>query len=406
MLSGIDTILFDIDGVMLSEERYFDASALTVWEILTSPQYLGIRVSSLPEFRVKLDNTEISKIRKLVFADDSVLQSMKQRGVNANWDMVYLQVSQQLCYLLQYWVSVVGQSTVVDALKKFTVSGGSNVSDNGWTEACLQQVNQQITELGMHAGDAISFGAYNESNASCVTKADLFGQVNLSLARTLGDGAVDVAGTVPNFESNRALWMTCQRAFQAWYLGDKYLSVLETGKVTGKLGFLHDEVPIIDVTKFGMFLKRCQDNGFSIGIATGRPQIETYVPLQELGWLDRFDEDRISTASDVLEAERQQPDRAPLSKPHPYSYVRSYLGAAAQPEQVLACRLPLARDAACKVLVVGDSVADALAAQAMGCEFVAVLSGLDGESARHQFEQLPHRLILPNVLSLEKHLFT
>lgn len=30
----IKTILFDVDGVMLSEERYFDASALTVWEFL------------------------------------------------------------------------------------------------------------------------------------------------------------------------------------------------------------------------------------------------------------------------------------------------------------------------------------------------------------------------------------
>ena len=27
-------VIFDIDGVLLSEERYFDVSALTVWEIL------------------------------------------------------------------------------------------------------------------------------------------------------------------------------------------------------------------------------------------------------------------------------------------------------------------------------------------------------------------------------------
>ena len=30
-------VIFDIDGVLLSEERYFDVSALTVWEILYSP---------------------------------------------------------------------------------------------------------------------------------------------------------------------------------------------------------------------------------------------------------------------------------------------------------------------------------------------------------------------------------
>ncbi len=35
-------VIFDIDGVLLSEERYFDVSALTVWEILYSPVYMGL----------------------------------------------------------------------------------------------------------------------------------------------------------------------------------------------------------------------------------------------------------------------------------------------------------------------------------------------------------------------------
>ena len=35
-------VIFDIDGVLLSEERYFDVSALTVWEILYSPAYMGL----------------------------------------------------------------------------------------------------------------------------------------------------------------------------------------------------------------------------------------------------------------------------------------------------------------------------------------------------------------------------
>ena len=36
-------VIFDVDGVLLSEERYFDIAALTVWEILYSPKYMACR---------------------------------------------------------------------------------------------------------------------------------------------------------------------------------------------------------------------------------------------------------------------------------------------------------------------------------------------------------------------------
>ena len=34
-------ILFDVDGVFLSEERCFDVSAITVAELLSSPDFLN-----------------------------------------------------------------------------------------------------------------------------------------------------------------------------------------------------------------------------------------------------------------------------------------------------------------------------------------------------------------------------
>ena len=35
-------IIFDVDGVLFSEERYFDVSGLTVWEWLYSSGYMGL----------------------------------------------------------------------------------------------------------------------------------------------------------------------------------------------------------------------------------------------------------------------------------------------------------------------------------------------------------------------------
>ncbi|PTJ68569.1 HAD family hydrolase, partial [Mammaliicoccus sciuri] len=36
-------VLFDVDGVFLSEERCFDVSALTVYEILYSEAFLNLK---------------------------------------------------------------------------------------------------------------------------------------------------------------------------------------------------------------------------------------------------------------------------------------------------------------------------------------------------------------------------
>src|SRR5690606_34812496 len=94
----IKTVLFDVDGVLLSEERYFDASALTVWEILYSPNYLGLDPRN---FKVDYSDSEIEEIRNVVFEHDLVLKFQKSCGLNANWDMIYLTVAYQLVRLLE-----------------------------------------------------------------------------------------------------------------------------------------------------------------------------------------------------------------------------------------------------------------------------------------------------------------
>ena len=48
-------------------------------------------------------------------------------------------------------------------------------------------------------------------------------------------------------------------------------------------------------------------------------------------------------------------------------------------------------------LVVGDAGADILAAQAMGADFCAVLTGIQGERARGYFEKLGANYILKSV---------
>ena len=40
-------ILFDVDGVFLSEERCFDVSAITVAELLSSPDFLNCDIDTV-----------------------------------------------------------------------------------------------------------------------------------------------------------------------------------------------------------------------------------------------------------------------------------------------------------------------------------------------------------------------
>jgi phosphoglycolate phosphatase-like HAD superfamily hydrolase len=392
------TILFDIDGVMLSEERYFDASALTVYELVHSPQYLGVSTIGvqLPAFSTELSDNDVQLIRKTVFADDTVFQCMKQRGINANWDMVYLQTAYQLIRILDAWVSHSTAAQVVELL-------GPRLK-NGWDRDALKFIGETV-----RSGIPIrmDYEAFTTEFQKCKSKEDLFASLEARL-QALFSG-VEVGRThvlshdggtsnsvLPAFETARALWKVGQETFQEWYLGDAHVN--ETHQ-PGKAGFLTDEVPLVPVESLSSLFRTCIDKGVTIGIATGRPHIETYVPLKAFGWQQFFQDARITTASDVLDAEREAPHAAPLSKPNPYSYLRSYLGKN-NPHEVLQTPLPLSPDEGSQTLIVGDSVADFLAAKEMGCHFAAVLTGLEGEQARQQFESLGAHYIFDNVLGV------
>jgi phosphoglycolate phosphatase-like HAD superfamily hydrolase len=396
-----DWILFDIDGVMLSEERYFDASSLAVYELLTNPRYLGLRVAGLPEFRVQHDDAAVTDIRTRVFDGDHYLRFIKERGVNANWDMVYLQFVACLTAIavagrdtaspgVTTRVEEVGRKTgVASAADAKRTKGaespeGAESGDVVQSRAALIERLRRCVPTGTVGDDC--FTAYRHLFAECRDKDAMLGVCERQLQRLIGGGARDV-------------WELGKYVFQEWYLGDVHGEPAWFGESTGKPGYLEQERPIVAPQALGQLFDGLRQRGIGIGIATGRPRLETEVPLSHFGWLSRFEPERITTASEVLVAEERLPDLGPLSKPHPFSYLKSYLGES-DPVRVLQTPLPLPAEAADRLLVVGDSVADALAAKALGCHFAAVLTGLDGQSARATFEKLGCTYIFDDVLGL------
>lgn len=84
-LEKYDTIIFDLDGVLTSEQAYWDSAALTVFEFLNSKRYLGKDTISACDLPVK-------EIRSEVFCNDELITFFKGIGVNSNWDLGYVTV--------------------------------------------------------------------------------------------------------------------------------------------------------------------------------------------------------------------------------------------------------------------------------------------------------------------------
>lgn len=77
-LSAYDVFLFDMDGVVTSEERYFDAAALSVWEILFGAE------------NVAETERKTAEIRSRVYEGDKTIRMVKKFGVNSNWDNAFV----------------------------------------------------------------------------------------------------------------------------------------------------------------------------------------------------------------------------------------------------------------------------------------------------------------------------
>ncbi|WGV56888.1 HAD hydrolase-like protein [Brevibacillus brevis] len=368
----IKTILFDVDGVMLSEERYFDASALTVWEFLYSPQYVGLAGE---EFTASPEEAQIRRVREQVFAHDEVLNFIKSRGINSNWDMVFLAFSYQLIRLIEVVKTQVPEATslLVEQIDRPQLA---KVKEWAATYAPDFQVDYAAFTADFAKGSAQKAGMLLYLNQIATERCGIATEM---------------------FSRNSDLWQLIQKTFQEWYLGDERVAA-SIGRETmqpGKKGFLADEIPIVPPAEMVELFRTLKEKGYTLGIGTGRPTIETHVPLSEMNILEWFDPNRVVTASHVLDAEEAFPSFAPMSKPHPYCYVKGLLGLDTPISDAVHFSLPIENGE--EVLIVGDSLADFLAARSIGCKFAATLTGLSGQDARSKFEEEKADFILDDV---------
>ena len=73
-------VIFDVDGVLLSEKRYFDVSALVVWEWYYSPRYMHLKPERIT---ADLDDENIAALRARFWRNDDILLWLKKHGSTA-----------------------------------------------------------------------------------------------------------------------------------------------------------------------------------------------------------------------------------------------------------------------------------------------------------------------------------
>jgi len=87
-----------------------------------------------------------------------------------------------------------------------------------------------------------------------------------------------------------------------------------------------------------------------------------------------------------------------IIKPHPFVFLKGTFGKEASDYDLIDGKYD--KEKCKRTLVIGDALCDLYAAKAGGCDFAAVLTGVQGKDAKAAFEKENATYILDDVLCL------
>ncbi|GHO42868.1 HAD family hydrolase [Ktedonospora formicarum] len=359
-------IIFDLDGVITSEEMYWTTAGLVLHELLYSPRYWN--VDGRKEYVLPRSVEECRALSESVFPEP-LIQGLKARAVNSNWDTCYA----GFCL---YLIDVLAQLPNRDGLFPL------RPEDPTWIAAFRARVAQVKPVVSPERLRPLTdplldgYGGF-----------DLLARFEVLASDVLGERVED---TLEHYSPS---WKLCRDLFQEWYLGD-VLFVQEYGyppAEPGKLGCVHFEQPLLPVADLRASLENLKAQGYTLGICTGRGRFEALTPLQDYGLLELFAEEHIVTHTEVAQTEhllREQGKKMTLAKPHPFPFLR-----AAFPEYRPGEPLPPRGS----FIVVGDTTSDVRGARAGEALCIAVRTGARTEEARILLERSGPDFLVDNV---------
>ncbi len=195
-------IIFDLDGVITSEESYWDCAGLTLHELLYSPLYWW--VSGQPSYKPAASAQEFREFSRATLPEWLIL-SFKARALNSNWDTGYAAVCLELIDLLSH----LPERALLLPLQPY---------DAAW----MARLRTQIAAVGLaQTWDAARLHEswreqypFDQPVFHGATGLELFEHLDAYASEVLGLPVGDVFGRSQPF------WRFCQQLFQEWLLGD------------------------------------------------------------------------------------------------------------------------------------------------------------------------------------------
>ena len=357
-------VIFDIDGVLLSEERYYDVSALTVWEILYSPKYLGLPAEQDDFDASSVTEGQIASCRSIVWGSDKLLSWLKSRGINSNWDMVH-------AYLITaFWL--MGETF-------YKRSEGEKLALSFHEAKDLPKMGLELMGLPMPKAEEI-LAKWERSIPEGIQGEAVFDTLQKAMASTFA-APVDWAALRSDF------WSIHTEAFQAWYLGDDcFITLLHHVPYHGgKPGFLTREVPLAPAAAIKGMFRELKEMGYDIAIATGRAREEMEIPFKLFGWQEEFDPLYMATASDAVESAKFLGGPV-LDKPNAFIFSAAIFGRKRENYEAYSKESMQPKEID-EIYVCGDSYSDVLGSRRAGAKCIGILTGLEGKGAIPMFEK-------------------
>lgn len=351
-----NVIVFDLDGVITSEEAYWDTAGLVLHELLYSPRYWNIARSSVYQ---PLSTAEECRRISRETLPEAIILGFKAHSINSNWDTCYAAVC--IC-LLDLLASLPDRSALFPL----------RPADASWT-ATFRESLAQMTAPGV-------LNAFRRLDAPILQNYVGLELMNLfdRYASELFDQPVEGV-----FVYASPFWLLCQDLFQETYLGDELYRQTygHASSQPDKPGCIHFEQPLLPVEDLRSMLATLVEQGYVLGVATGRPRQEAIVPLKNYGLLAYFDPARVMTHDEVALAEAALRDKGDktisLVKPNPYQFLRAY------DPQYQPLQPP---PSAGSFVVVGDTPSDVRGGRSAGAIIIAVLTGARTVQARTMLE--------------------
>ena len=372
-------VIFDIDGVLLSEERYFDVSALTVWEILYSPSYMGLTAEQEDFDPVSVTEGQIASCRNIVWGHDELLSWLKARGINSNWDMVHADLITVL------WI-------MGETYQKR--SDGERLDLTFHTPEDVKKAGKELMGLPIPKAEEV-LKKWEDTVPQGMQGEEVIHYLAKAMENTFAHGA-------PWAELRSDFWKIHTEAFQAWYLGDDcFISLMHhVPYSSGKPGFLMREVPLAPQSAIKSLFIRLKEMGYELGIATGRAREEMEIPFKMFHWYEEFDPQYMATASDAVESAAMLGGPV-LDKPNGFIFSCAIFGRDRNHYEAYSQERmkPSAQD---RVYVCGDSYSDVIGSHRAGASCIGILTGLEGKDAIPMFEKegVPYVEKVTDILKL------